>query len=367
MTQLTSLALFNKASTTNFASPSTIICCIPVFLVLCGAHKKAEASANNASDFTPQLPEEKLPKLGVAPVSASAKGVKREREGCASLSCAVGLLPPLSASAKGVITIEGGFVFVGEEGEAELWRMKRQASYADSHVNPYAASQMQHMPAQRMQPNAAMYNFPGRLDSLSTEEEYQYKSSKVEEQWQSDRDAPNVSNQTSSHSFNEGQGDNGTRSYYQGQMPDQKQGSDNQSKRESRSLRHEQDIKIGYEDNPSSLTFEGLEQKFLDEIMNLVKEQSDAEVVENARHREARLNQYQQAGVTHHPNTGIHDAHKTPVAAVAEAQRDYATSQYESYKERQHLLGSVSGRTPGAEARVPYPSGRVYNNAAHHY
>ena len=83
-------------------------------------------------------------------------------------------------------------------------RMKRQASYADSHVNPYAASQMQHMPAQRMQPNAAMYNFPGRLDSLSTEEEYQYKSSKVEEQWQSDRDAPNVSNQTSSHSFNEG-------------------------------------------------------------------------------------------------------------------------------------------------------------------
>jgi hypothetical protein len=83
-----------------------------------------------------------------------------------------------------------------------------------------------------------------------------------------------------------GQGDNGTRSYYQGQMPDQKQGSDNQSKRESRSLPHEQDIKIGYEDNPSSLTFEGLEQKFLDEIMNLVKEQSDAEVVENARHRE---------------------------------------------------------------------------------
>lgn len=278
--------------------------------------------------------------------------------------------------------------------------MKRQASYADSHVNPYAASQMQHMPAQRMWPNAAMNNFPGHLDSLSTEEEYQYKSSKVEEQWQWDRDAPNVSNQTSSHSFNEGQGDNGTRSYYQGQMPDQKQGSDNQSKRESRSLRHEQDIKIGYEDNPSSLTFEGLEQKFLDEIMNLVKEQSDAEVVENARHREkiieintkyqekllalrsqqnaqreeflhkesqARLNQYQQAGVTHHPNTGIHDAHKTPVAAVAEAQQDYATSQYESYKERQHLLGSVSGRTPGAEARVPYPSGRVYNNAARHY
>ncbi len=47
--------------------------------------------------------------------------MKREREGCAGLSCTVGLLPPLSASTKGVITIEGGFVFVGEEGEAELW------------------------------------------------------------------------------------------------------------------------------------------------------------------------------------------------------------------------------------------------------
>ena len=33
----------------------------------------------------------------------------------------VGFLPPISVSAKGVITIEGGFVFVGEEGEAELW------------------------------------------------------------------------------------------------------------------------------------------------------------------------------------------------------------------------------------------------------
>jgi hypothetical protein len=42
-------------------------------------------------------------KLDLLPlVSASAKGVKREREGCASLSCAVGLLPSVSTSAKGV-------------------------------------------------------------------------------------------------------------------------------------------------------------------------------------------------------------------------------------------------------------------------
>ncbi|KAM1034079.1 hypothetical protein TB2_036952 [Malus domestica] len=41
-----------------------------------------------------------------------------------------------------------------------------------------------------------------------------------------------------------------------------------------------------YEDKPSSQTFEDLEKKFLDDIRNLAKEQSDAEDVENARHRE---------------------------------------------------------------------------------
>uniref|UniRef100_A0A2N9HXP1 C3H1-type domain-containing protein n=1 Tax=Fagus sylvatica TaxID=28930 RepID=A0A2N9HXP1_FAGSY len=52
------------------------------------------------------------------PVFALAKGVKREREGCAGLSCAcVGLLPPVSASAKGVKREREGFV--GEEGEGE--------------------------------------------------------------------------------------------------------------------------------------------------------------------------------------------------------------------------------------------------------
>ena len=43
--------------------------------------------------------------------------MKREREGCAGLPCAVGLQPPVSASAKGVKRGRG--VFVGEEGEAE--------------------------------------------------------------------------------------------------------------------------------------------------------------------------------------------------------------------------------------------------------
>jgi phage terminase Nu1 subunit (DNA packaging protein) len=37
------------------------------------------------------------------------------------------------------------------------------------------------------------------------------------------------------------------------------------------------------------MSFEGLERKFFDEVMKLAKEQSDAEDVENARHREVRL------------------------------------------------------------------------------
>lgn len=43
---------------------------------------------------------------------------------------------------------------------------------------------------------------------------------------------------------------------------------------------------VGYENKPLSQTFEGLEQKFLDDIMKLAKEQSDAEDAENARHKE---------------------------------------------------------------------------------
>ena len=58
--------------------------------------------------------------LGVAPISASAKRVKREKEGYANLCNAVGLCL-LYQSAKWVITIKERFVLVGEEGEAKLW------------------------------------------------------------------------------------------------------------------------------------------------------------------------------------------------------------------------------------------------------
>lgn len=63
----------------------------------------------------------------------------------------------------------------------------------------------------------------------------------------------------------------------------------NQSNNDARSQAHEEDMDVGYEGNHLSQTFEGLEQKFLDDIMKLAKEQNDAEDAENARHREVRL------------------------------------------------------------------------------
>lgn len=59
-----------------------------------------------------------------------------------------------------------------------------------------------------------------------------------------------------------------------------------QGRNDPRSQPREEDIGIGYEDNLLSQTFEGLEQRFLDDIMKLVKDQADAEDAENARHRE---------------------------------------------------------------------------------
>lgn len=83
-----------------------------------------------------------------------------------------------------------------------------------------------------------------------------------------------------------GQGVDVSRSYFQGQRPDTKLVLENQNSSDPRSRPHEEDMDVGYEDKPLSQTFEGLEQKYLDDIMKLSKEQSDAEDAENVRHKE---------------------------------------------------------------------------------
>ncbi|KAL6989173.1 hypothetical protein U1Q18_014925 [Sarracenia purpurea var. burkii] len=280
--------------------------------------------------------------------------------------------------------------------------MERQAAlYSDHNVNPYATAQMQQIALQRKQQNAGMSDFPGRPDSFVSEKEHTNLPSKAEGKWQRDKNGPRVSNPLSSYLYSEGQGGNAAQSLYGEQMPNPKVELENQTYKESRLQAHEQDMEIGYEDKPSMLTFEGLEQRFLDEIVKLAKEHSDAEDAENARHREriieinaqyqerlsalriqqakrreeflfkeaqARLHQYQLAGSNHHPtNAGPVDPRDYGrTAAAAEAQRAYGTGQLdESYRERAPSLGG--GRNQGSVTRVPFPEGRVYNNAGSRY
>ena len=84
-----------------------------------------------------------------------------------------------------------------------------------------------------------------------------------------------------------GQGGDASRAYYQsqGQRSDQRLASEKQGN-DLRSQSREEDMEIGYEDNVGGQTFEGLEQRFYDDILKLTKEQNDAEDAENARHRE---------------------------------------------------------------------------------
>ncbi|XP_017984214.1 PREDICTED: uncharacterized protein LOC18586868 [Theobroma cacao] len=160
-------------------------------------------------------------------------------------------------------------------------------------------------------------------------------------------------------------------------------------------------MEIGYEDNPSPLTFEGLERKFHDEIMQLVKEQSDAEDKEIARHKEkimeintryqeklsalraqhanrreevllkelqTRLHQYQQAGISSHPNSGLQDARGyggTAVAAAAGETRGYTTGQFDSYRDQSRF--NAGQTTQGSEARVPYPEGHFNHTSAQYF
>lgn len=274
--------------------------------------------------------------------------------------------------------------------------MSRRQVYVDSKSNPYGASQMDHASAQKTRSGVTMDNFPGRL---SLEEQNSYKG-----QWQwdrdRDRDESKELNHISSYSFNQGvagQGGIDSTSYYQGpnslNIPAYKDTSTQAA---------EQDMEIGYGDSPSPSpsTFEGLERKFHDEIMQLVKEQSDAENAENTRHREmmieintkyqeklqamraqqasrrqaflhkesqTRLHHYHQARMSHYSNTDSQDASgygSEAVAATSTAYDGYTPGRFEPYREQPQSIG---GRTQATEARVPYPKGRIYNGSTPYY
>ncbi|KDP42969.1 hypothetical protein JCGZ_23911 [Jatropha curcas] len=281
--------------------------------------------------------------------------------------------------------------------------MRRQGQYADPGANAYTGAQMQHISAQRMENSSDSDHFQGRLEAFTPERD-PYATSKAEGQWRWERDESKVSNPMASRILHEGQGVDASRSYFQGKGPgpEPKLALEKQGINDPRFGQHNEDMQIGYEEKPSLQTFEGLEQKFLDDILKLAKDQNDAEDAENARHREkinainnqyqeqlvalrarhasrrdeflrkesnARQHQYQQAVVDRYCSSGMGpgDPHgyNAPSAGNNETHRAYNTDNFESYRERARFLGGP--RDQGVENRGSFHSGRVYDTGTRYY
>uniref|UniRef100_A0A7N0T227 Uncharacterized protein n=1 Tax=Kalanchoe fedtschenkoi TaxID=63787 RepID=A0A7N0T227_KALFE len=171
-----------------------------------------------------------------------------------------------------------------------------------------------------------------------------------------------------------------------------------------------------YEDDSTPQGFEGVENKFLDDVMKLVREQKDAEDAEYARHKEKldtinlqyqeqlttlranhasrrdallqsesneRQQQYQQAMVDQYSNSNYysmpsnnpHSYHQGPSASAAtkyahqQEQLNTATTgsnrSRESYKynQRGHFFAGPGGHHhQDTEPRHSFPGGRIYDN-----
>lgn len=272
--------------------------------------------------------------------------------------------------------------------------MRRPGQYGDPGGNAYVSAQMQHISDQRMEQK--FNNYRGQPESLTSEEEHSYGASRADGNWRWESDG-------SSNALKEGQAGDVPRSYYQGRKSDPRMLPERQDNSDLRSNPGEEDMDIGYEDKPmlQMQTFEGLEQKFLDEIVKLAKEQNDAEDVENARHRESinsinskymaqlgalraqqatrrdeflkretqtRQQQYQQIVLDHYPNsgTGHSDPHGYPISLPgAESHRGYSAEQYDSYRERARFPGGY--RDHGLEPRGQYQGTRVHEAASRYH
>ncbi|XP_023767717.1 uncharacterized protein LOC111916308 [Lactuca sativa] len=272
--------------------------------------------------------------------------------------------------------------------------MNRQTPYGDASVNRYGGSQS-HASAQRMQQHAQTPQFPFRGDGR--------------QQWNTIANPQIELNPMSPHSYSQGGHKGNMKIQSQERMGNQKYNNyENQGNKETRLQSHEQEMEVGYEDNtytPSQLSFEGMEQRFQDEIMKLIKDLSNAEDAENARHKEriveinmryqenlcslraqhasrvgefvgkeseTRLHHYQQAA-------NAMTERGPPGGMAREARRRYdnygAIPDESSYREYQHQHQHPQYRehsrepmtSQGYESRVPHPHGRVYNNSGAHY
>ncbi|XP_061362298.1 uncharacterized protein LOC133306040 [Gastrolobium bilobum] len=240
-----------------------------------------------------------------------------------------------------------------------------------------------------MQNNSVRNYHTGQPD-FSTEN----KTSSIEVHLKRDRYGSNV------YGFpipahNEAQANNGIRPYIQDETIDPKFSERIQPNQEM-DPPHEQDMEIGYEDSPPPPTYERLEQRFIDEIVKLARERSDAEDAEFTRHKErileidreyreklsslraqqatrreeflskelqTRLNQYHEGKRKHCPNMKVPDVHGYVTFTAGESiSRFGGGTEYKHDGEQTKCLSS--GRSQGSEVRVPLPPGRVYNNSA---
>ncbi|XP_020579840.1 uncharacterized protein LOC110024299 isoform X2 [Phalaenopsis equestris] len=268
--------------------------------------------------------------------------------------------------------------------------MRRPGHYGDAGVNPMMAAQMQHMSAQRMQYNSGVGNFAGHAG-----EEHQYMPSKAERQWQWEVDGSKGAKSMSPDMYKSGQVSDASRSAYQGQRPDSKVGLEKQMARDPR-----ENKEVGYEDSNHPQTFEGLEEKFLEDIMKLTKEQQEAEDKENARHRDrlseinkqyqeklatirarqatlrdeylrkesqVRHKQYQQANISnYHPNEAYaYGSVATPAAGHGDPHQAYGRGNFDAYGERTEFGGG--GRSREFDSRGQYPGGRSYSSGGGRY
>lgn len=302
--------------------------------------------------------------------------------------------------------------------------MRRQGGYGGSNVNPLVAAQMQHIAAQRMQHNPGLHAFPGRPDVPPLDEEQRYMSSKAEGHWQWEGGDPNVPNMPP-HIYKEGQGppepgsgskiptgpDAASSPFYQSQIPDPKAQHEKVSIKDVKGSEHEQEVDAGFQDPSIPPTLELLEQRFMDEIMKLTKDQIDAEDEENRRHQERtreinlqyheklramraqqskyreeflrreaqmRQQQYQQSNLSQFqhsaggPMAGYNENAHEPRGhggGLGEGNPGYPGG-YESFRDRMAYYGNAGhpfNRNQEYEGRVPYPAGRIYDSAPRFY
>ncbi|KAF7805766.1 uncharacterized protein G2W53_037927 [Senna tora] len=286
-----------------------------------------------------------------------------------------------------------------------LETMRRQGQYVDPPANSYVATQMHHMADQRLEPKSG--NFEEQLEAFTPERENPYANSKLDGQWRWEIDGSNMSN--SMAFYNEAHFMIFLyASFFQFTM-NGKYCLSGQGGDAARTQAHKEDNDVVYQVNNLSQTFEGLEQKFLDDILKLAKEQNDAEDAEIARHREkinainaqyeeklaalrarhatsrgeflqresqARQHQYQQTIRDPHPRSGMpagdpHPRSGMPLsdphgygsaiasAAIGEVQRGYTANHLDRYSERARFLGGGGGGG-GGSARVRYINNRAY-------